>query len=164
MEVLDRMRMDELDVLERLYGEIWSEDGARDGSSADEGNGSAVGVKRNGARKRRRASWRQIKEPISPRGLVRFENNIFRVVQRYGQLYITPKYRYIRISEKGRKTVQEAYEVPMMCYEEFFERFLKVPFNATTVNGRVSGIQQKFLRSIMEEGVLPMTGDIVRRC
>jgi len=161
MEVLDRMRMDELDVLERLYESVWCEDGARNESSADEGNGS--GVRGNEARKRKRASWRQIKEPVSPRGLVRYENNIFRIVQRYGQLYVVPMWRYIRISEKGRKTVQEAYEVPVMCYEEFFERFLKVPFNATTVNGRVSGIQQKFLRSIMEEGVLPMTGDL-RRC
>ena len=157
------MRMDELDVLERVYSEIWSEDGAKKDGSADEGNGSGVGVKRNGVKKRKRVSWRQIKEPVSPRGLVRFENNIFRIVQRFGELYITPKHRYIRITGKGRKTVQEAYEVPMMCYEEFFERFLKVPFNATTVNSRVSGIQQKFLRSIMEEGVLPCTGDIARR-
>ena len=140
MEVLDRMRMD-VKELERLYESVWREDGAR-----------------------KRASWRQIKEPISPRGLVRYENNIFRIVQRCGQLYVVPKWRYIRITEKGRKTVQEAYEIPMMTYEEFFERFLKVPFNATTVNSRVSGIQQKFLRSIMEEGVLPMTGDMVRRC
>ena len=156
--------LDEMDVkeLERLYESVWREDGARE--SADGWNGSGVGVKRNGARKRKRVSWRQIKEPISPRGFVRYENNIFRIVQRYGQLYVAPKWRYVRITGKGRKTVQEAYEIPMMTYEEFFERFLKVPFNATTVNGRVSGIQQKFLKSIAEEGVLPMTGDMVRRC
>ena len=156
--------LDEMDVkeLERLYESVWREDGAKEG--ADGWNGSGVGVKRNGARKRKRVSWRQIKEPISPRGFVRYENNIFRIVQRYGQLYVAPKWRYVRITGKGRKTVQEAYEIPMMTYEEFFERFLKVPFNATTVNGRVSGIQQKFLKSIAEEGVLPMTGDMVRRC
>jgi len=159
MEVLDEMDVKEL---ERLYESVWREDGAKEG--ADGWNGSGVGVKRNGARKRKRVSWRQIKEPISPRGFVRYENNIFRIVQRYGQLYVAPKWRYVRITGKGRKTVQEAYEIPMMTYEEFFERFLKVPFNATTVNGRVSGIQQKFLKSIAEEGVLPMTGDMVRRC
>jgi len=163
MEVDVWMKLDEL---ERIY--LWSEkeDGANGAGrdvGADGWNGSGVGV-RNGARKRKRASWRLLKEQINPRGLVRYENHIFRVVQRFGQLYITPRYRYVRITEKGRRIVQEAYEVPMMCYEEFFERFLKVPFNATTVNGRVSGVQQKFLRSIMEEGVLPMTGDIVRRC
>jgi len=159
MEVLDGM---DVKVLERLYESVWREeceDGAKE--SAGEGNGSVRG---NGARKRKRASWRLLKQQISPRGLVRFENGVFRVEQRFGELYITPKHRYIRITGKGRKTVQEAYEIPMMTYEEFFERFLKVPFNATTVNGRVSGIQQKFLRSIMEEGVLPMTGDMVRRC
>ena len=159
MEVLDEMDVKEL---ERLYESVWREDGAKEG--ADGWNGSGVGVKRNGARKRKRASWRLLKQQISPRGLVRFENGVFRVEQRFDELYITPKHRYIRITGKGRKTVQEAYEIPMMTYEEFFERFLKVPFNATTVNGRVSGVQQKFLKSIAEEGVLPMTGDIVRRC
>jgi len=147
--------------LERLYESVWREDGAKE--SADGWNGSGVGVERNGVKKRKRASWRLLKQQISPRGLVRFENGVFRIEQRYGELYITPKHRYIRITGKGRKTVQEAYEIPMMTYEEFFERFLKVPFNATTVNGRVSGIQQKFLKSITEEGVLPMTGDL-RRC
>ena len=149
--------------LERLYENVWCENGVRNESSADGWNGSGVGVKRDGVKKRKRASWRIVKQQISPRGLVRYENHIFRIEQRYGQLYVVPKWRYIRISEKGRKTVQEAYEIPMMTYEEFFERFLKVPFNATTVNGRVSGIQQKFLKSIAEEEVLPMTGDIVRR-
>jgi len=159
MEVLDEMDVKEL---ERLYESVWREDGAKE--SADGWNGSGVGVKKNGVKKRKRASWRLLKQQISPRGLVRYENHIFRVEQRFGELYITPKHRYIRITGKGRKRVQEAYEIPMMTYEELFERFLKVPFNATTVNGRVSGIQQKFLRSIMEEGVLPMTGDMVRRC
>ena len=153
--------LDEMDVkeLERLYESVWREEGAKE--SADEGNG---GVRRNGVKKRKKASWRIVKQQISPRGLVRYENHIFRIEQRFGELYITPKHRYIRITGKGRKTVQEAYEIPMMTYEEFFERFLNVPFSATTVNGRVSGVQQKFLRNIMEEGVLPMTGDIVRRC
>ena len=162
MEVLDRMRMDELDVLERLYGEIWSEDGAKE--SAGEGNGSA---RRNGARKRKRVSWRQIKEPISPRGLVRFENHVFRIVQRYGQLYVVPKWRYVRITGKGRKTVQEAQEIPVMTYEQFFDKYLShmQTWSTPDINGtRISGVQQKFLRSIMEEGVLPCTGDIVRRC
>ncbi len=146
-----------VDELERLYESMWKEeDGAKEG--ADGWNGSGVGVKRNGARKRKRASWRIVKQQISPRGLVRFENGVFRVEQRRGELYITPKYKQIRISEKGRKSVQEAYEIPMMCYEQFFERFLKVPFNATTVNGRVSGVQRKFLESIAQEGVLPCQG------
>jgi len=150
--------------LERLYESVWREeceDGAKE--RAGERDGSNVSVRGNGARKRKRASWRLLKQQISPRGLVRFENGVFRVEQRFGELYITPKHRYIRITGKGRKTVQEAYEIRMMTYEEFFERFLKVPFNATNVNGRVSGVQQKFLKSIAEEGVLPMTGDL-RRC
>ena len=162
MEVLDRMRMDELDVLERLYGEIWSEDGAKE--SAGEENG---GVRGNGARKRKRVLWRQIKEPISPRGLVRFENHVFRIVQRYGQLYVVPKWRYVRITGKGRKTVQEAQEIPVMTYEQFFDKYLShmQTWSTPDINGtRISGVQQKFLRSIMEEGVLPCTGDIVRRC
>lgn len=158
------MRMDELDVLERLYGEIWSEDGAKE--SAGERNGSGIGVRGNGVRKRKRAPWRQIKEPVSPRGLVRYENNIFRIVQRYGQLYVVPKWRYVRITGKGRKAVQEAQEIPVMTYEQFFDRYLShmQRWSTPDVNGvRVSGVQQKFLRSIMEEGVLPMTGDL-RRC
>jgi len=155
------MRMDELDVLERVYSEIWSEDGAKE--RADEGNG---GVRGNKARKRKRASWRQIKEPVSPRGFVRFENGVFRIEQRFGQLYITPKHRYIRITGKGRKAVQEAQEIPVMTYEQFFDKYLShmQTWSTPDINGvRVPGIQQKFLRSIMEEGVLPMTGDI-RRC
>ena len=151
--------------LERLYGEIWSEDRARNESSADGWNGS--GVRENGARKRKRASWRQIKEPVSPRGLIRFENGVFRVVQRYGQLYVVPKWRYVRITGKGRKTVQEAQEIPVMTYEQFFDKYLShmQTWSTPDINGvRVSGIQQKFLKSIAEEGVLPMTGDIVRRC
>ena len=159
--------MDELDVLERVYSEIWNEDGAKKDGSADEGNGSGVGVKKNGVKKRKRASWRQIKEPVSPRGLVRFENDVFRIEQRFGELYITPKHRYIRISAKGRKTIQEAREIPFMTYEQFFQQYLShmQTWSTPDINGvRVSGIQQKFLKSIAEEGVLPMTGDIVRRC
>jgi len=166
MEVLDRMRMDELDVLERVYSEIWNEDGAKKDGSANGWNGS-MGVKKNGERKRKRASWRQIKEPVSPRGLIRFENGVFRIVQRYGQLYVVPKWRYVRITGKGRKTVQEAQEIPVMTYEQFFDKYLlhMQTWSTPDINGvRVSGIQQKFLRSIIEENVLPMTGDIVRRC
>ena len=160
MDVLDGGGYEvDMKELERLYTEIW-EDGAKE--SADGWNGSGVGMKRNGVKKRKRASWRQIKEPISPKGLVRFENSVFRVVQRYGQLYVVPKWRYIRITGKGRKAVQEAQEIPVMCYEEFFDKFLRYPFNATTVNGRVSGVQRKFLESIAEEGVLPCTGDLRR--
>jgi len=153
--------------LERLYETVWCEDGARNGSSADEGNGSAVGVKRNGVKKRKRASWRIVKQQISPRGLVRYENHIFRIEQRFGELYITPKHRYIRITGKGRKAVQEAQEIPVMTYEQFFDRYLShmQTWSTPDINGvRVPGVQQKFLRSIMEEGVLPMTGDMVRRC
>jgi len=152
-----------LDELERL----WSEKG--DGANGARKDGSAVGwngfVRRNGVRKRRRASWRLLKEEISPRGQVLFENSVFRIEQRQGQLVIAPKHRYVRvrITARGRKFVEEAREVPVMCYEEFFERFLKYSFDATTVNGRVSGVQRKFLESIAQEGVLPCTGDL-RRC
>jgi len=166
MEVLDRMRMDELDVLERVYSEIWNEDGAKKDGSANGWNGS-MGVKKNGERKRKRASWRQIKEPVSPRGLVRFENGVFRIEQRFGELYITPKHRYIRISEKGRKTIQEAREIPFMTYEQFFQQYLShmQTWSVRDINGtRISGVQQRFLRSIVEENILPMTGDLVRRC
>ncbi|UYL64962.1 MAG: hypothetical protein EJNHJLOP_00073 [Methanophagales virus PBV082] len=159
MEVDVWMKLDEL---ERLYESVWKEeDGVCCESRANGWNGG------NGVRRRKRASWRLLKQQISPRGLVRFENHIFRIEQRFGQLVIAPKWRYIRVTGKGRKTVQEAYEVPMMCYEEFFDKYLShmQRWNTPDANGvRVSGIQQKFLRSIMEEGVLPMTGDIVRRC
>ena len=154
--------------LERIWNEVWSEDGAKkDGrDSAGGWNGSGVSVRRNGARKKR-ASWRLLKEQINPRGLVRYENHIFRVVQRrFGQLYITPRYRYVRITERGRKIVQEAQEIPVMSYEEFFDKYLShmQTWNTPDINGvRVSGIQQKFLKSIAEEGVLPCTGDL-RRC
>ena len=161
MEVLDEMDVKEL---ERLYESVWREDGAKEG--ADGWNGSGVGVKRNGVKKRKRASWRIVKQQISPRGLVRYENHIFRIEQRFGELYITPKHRYIRISEKGRKTIQEAREISFMTYEQFFQQYLShmQRWSIPDINGtRVSGIQQKFLRSIMEEGVLPMTGDL-RRC
>ncbi|RLG08102.1 MAG: hypothetical protein DRN68_04345 [Thaumarchaeota archaeon] len=157
-------RMD-VGELERLYGEIWSEDGAKKDGSANGWNGS-MGVKKNGERKRKRASWRQIKEPVSPRGLIRFENGVFRIVQRYGQLYVVPKWRYVRITGKGRKTIQEAQEIPVMCYEQFFDKYLShmQTWSTPDINGtRISGIQQKFLKSIAEEGVLPMTGDL-RRC
>jgi len=162
MEVLDEMDVKEL---ERLYESVWREDGAKE--SADGWNGSGVGVKRNGVRKRKRASWRIVKQQISPRGVVRYENHIFRIEQRFGELYITPKHRYIRISEKGRKTIQEAREIPFMTYEQFFQQYLShmQTWSTPDINGvRVSGIQQKFLKSIAEEGVLPMTGDMVRRC
>ena len=161
MEVLDGM---DVKVLERLYESVWREeceDGAKE--SAGEGNGSVRG---NGARKRKRASWRLLKQQISPRGLVRFENGVFRVEQRFGELYITPKHRYIRITGKGRKTVQEAQEIPVMTYEQFFDKYLShmQAWSTPDINGvRVSGIQQKFLKSIAEEGVLPMTGNL-RRC
>ena len=62
--------------------------------------------------------------------------------------------------------MEEAREIPVMCYEQFFHQYLShmQTWNTPDINGvRVSGIQQKFLRSIMEEGVLPMTGDL-RRC
>ena len=150
--------------LERIWSDVWDEDGAKkDGKdgSADGWNGCCG--RKNGARKKR-ASWRLLKEQINPRGLVRYENHIFRVVQRFGQLYITPRYRYVRITERGRKIVQEAQEIPLMCYEEFFDKFLRYSFDATVLNGgRVSGVQRKFLESIAEEGVLPCTGDL-RRC
>ena len=159
MEVLDRMDIGEL---ERIWDEVWKEDGARGGCSTNEQSG------RNGVRKRKRVSWRLIKEPINPRGLVRFENNIFRVVQRYGRLYLVPKFREVRISEKGRRVVHEAYEIPVMAYEEFFDKYLShmQTWSTVDINGtKVSRVQQKFLRSIMEENILPMTGDItVRRC
>jgi len=151
--------------LERLYESVWREDGAKE--SADGWNGSGVGVKRNGVKKRKRASWRIVKQQISPRGLVRFENGVFRVVQRFGQLYVVPKWRYVRITGKGRKTIQEAQEIPVMTYEQFFDKYLShmQRWNTPDINGtRISGVQQKFLKSIAEEGVLPMTGDIVRRC
>jgi len=161
MEVLDEMDVKEL---ERLYESVWREDGAKEG--ADGWNGSGVGVKRNGVKKRKRASWRIVKQQISPRGLVRFENGVFRVEQRFGELYITPKHRYIRISEKGRKTIQEAREIPFMTYEQFFQQYLShmQTWSVRDINGtRISGVQQKFLKSIAEEGVLPCTGDL-RRC
>ena len=107
-----------------------------------------------------------MKQQISPRGLVRYENHIFRIEQRFGELYITPKHRYIRISEKGRKTIQEAREISFMTYEQFFQQYLShmQRWSIPDINGtRISGIQQKFLKSIAEEGVLPMTGDL-RRC
>jgi len=162
MEVLDEMDVKEL---ERLYESVWREDGARE--SADGWNGSGVGVKRNGVKKRKRASWRQIKEPVSPRGLVRFENGVFRIVQRYGQLYVVPKWRYVRITGKGRKTIQEAQEIPVMSYEQFFDKYLShmQRWSTPDINGtRISGVQQRFLRSIVEENILPMTGNLVRRC
>jgi len=150
--------------LERLYESVWREDGVKE--SADGWNGD-VGVKRNGERKRRkRALWRIVKQQISPRGLVRYENHIFRIEQRFGELYITPKHRFIRISEKGRKTIQEAREVPFMTYEQFFQQYLShmQTWSVRDINGtRISGIQQKFLKSIAEENILPMTGDL-RRC
>jgi len=152
--------------LERIWSDVWDEDGAKkDGKdgSADGWNGCCG--RKNGARKKR-ASWRLLKEQINPRGLVRYENHIFRVVQRFGQLYITPRYRYVRITERGRRIVQEAQEIPVMCYEEFFDKYLShmQTWNTPDINGvRVSGIQQKFLKSIAEEGVLPCTGDL-RRC
>jgi len=150
--------------LERIWNDVWDEDGARKGRDGSAGGWNGCGVRKNEARKKR-ASWRLLKEQTNPRGLVRYENHIFRVVQRFGQLYITPRYRYVRITERGRKIVQEAQEIPVMCYEEFFDKFLKYSFDATVLNGgRVSGVQRKFLESIAEEGVLPMTGDIVRRC
>jgi len=161
MEVLDEMDVKEL---ERLYESVWREDGAKEG--ADGWNGSGVDVKRNGVKKRKRASWRLLKQQISPRGLVRFENGVFRIEQRFGELYITPKHKYIRISAKGRKTVQEVQEIPVMTYEQFFDKYLShmQTWSTPDINGvRVSGIQQKFLRSIIEENVLPMTGDL-RRC
>ena len=162
MEVLDEMDVKEL---ERLYESVWREDGAKE--SADGWNGSGVGVKRNGVRKRKRASWRIVKQQISPRGVVRYENHIFRIEQRFGELYITPKHRYIRISEKGRKTIQEAREIPFMTYEQFFQQYLShmQTWSVRDINGtRISGVQQRFLRSIVEENILPMTGDIPRRC
>ena len=161
MEVLDEMDVKEL---KRLYESVWREDGAKE--SADGWNGSGVGVKRNGVKKRKRASWRIVKQQISPRGLVRFENGVFRIEQRFGELYITPKHRYIRISEKGRKTIQEAREIPFMTYEQFFQQYLShmQTWSVRDINGtRISGVQQKFLKSIAEEGVLPCTGDL-RRC
>ena len=151
--------------LERLYESVWREDGAKE--SADGWNGSGVGVKRNGVKKRKRASWRIVKQQISPRGLVRYENHIFRIEQRFGELYITPKHRYIRISEKGRKTIQEAREISFMTYEQFFQQYLShmQTWSVRDINGtRISGVQQRFLRSIVEENILPMTGDMVRRC
>ena len=162
MEVLDEM---DVKGLERLYESVWREDGAKE--RAGERNGSGIGVRGNGARKRKRALWRQIKEPVSPKGLIRFENGVFRVVQRFGQLYVVPKWRYVRITGKGRKTVQEAQEIPVMTYEQFFDKYLShmQRWNTPDINGiRISGVQQKFLKSIAEEGVLPMTGDIVRGC
>ena len=151
--------------LERLYESVWREDGAKE--SADGWNGSGVGVKRNGVKKRKRASWRIVKQQISPRGLVRYENHIFRIEQRFGELYITPNHRYIRISEKGRKTIQEAREISFMTYEQFFQQYLShmQTWSVRDINGtRISGVQQRFLRSIVEENILPMTGDMVRRC
>jgi len=162
MEVLDEMDVKEL---KRLYESVWREDGAKE--SADGWNGSGVGVKRNGVKKRKRASWRIVKQQISPRGLVRYENHVFRIEQRFGELYITPKHRYIRISEKGRKTIQEAREIPFMTYEQFFQQYLShmQTWSVRDINGtRISGVQQRFLRSIVEENILPMTGDLVRRC
>ena len=154
-----------LDELERL----WSE--KEDGANGARKDGSAVGwngfVRRNGVRKRRRASWRLLKEEISPRGQVLFENSVFRVEQMQGQLVIAAKHRYVRITERGRKFVEEAREIPLMCYEQFFQQYLShmQTWSVRDINGtRISGVQQKFLRSIMEERVLPMTGDIVRRC
>ena len=96
-----------------------------------------------------------------------FENSVFRIEQRQGQLVITPRFRQVRITARGRKIVEEAREIPVMCYEQFFHQYLShmQTWSTPDINGtRISGIQQKFLRSIMEEGVLPMTGDIVRRC
>ena len=71
------MRMDDMDVLEQLLNRIW-EDGARNENSAGERNGFDVSVRGNGARKKR-ASWRLLKEQISPRGQVLFENSVFRL-------------------------------------------------------------------------------------
>ncbi len=151
------MKMDELERM--IYEQVWSEESEKeDGAGADGWNG------KDGVRKRRRNSWRLLKQVIPARGYVRYENSVFRVEQRqHGQLVIAPKHRYVRITARGRKFVEEAKEIPVMCYEEFFERFLKYSFDATTVNGRVSGVQRKFLESIAQEGVLPCTGDM-RRC
>ena len=150
------------DELERIYEGVWrEEDGAKRRDSADGWNGSAV---RDGSsRKRRRNSWRLLKQVIPPRGVVRYENSVFRIEERQGQFFITPKHRFVRITARGRKFAEEAREIPVMTYEEFFERFLRYSFDATTVNGRVSGVQRKFLESIVQEGVLPCTGDL-RRC
>ena len=160
------MRMDDMDVLEQLLNRIW-EDGAKkdDRDSAGEWSGCSVGVRGNGARKKR-VSWRLLKEQISPRGQVLFENSVFRIEQRQGQLVITPRFRQVRITARGRKFVEEAREIPVMCYEQFFHQYLShmQTWNTPDINGtRISGIQQKFLKSIAEEGVLPCTGDL-RRC
>jgi len=99
------MKMDELERM--IYEQVWSEESEKeDGVGADGWNG------KNGVRKRRRNSWRLLKQVIPARGYVRYENSVFRVEQRqHGQLVIAPKHRYVRITARGRKFVEEAKEI-----------------------------------------------------
>ncbi len=144
-----------IDELERLYESVWNE--------RENGNGS---VRREERKEKKRKKWAMIKQPTMPRGTVMYENHIFRIEQRGAFRYITPKYQYVRVNEKGRKSVQRIFELAEMTYDEFFERYLSYDFSKTVANGRVSGLQKKFLMAIAQEGILPMTGDMnmIRRC
>ncbi len=152
MEVDGWMNLDEL---QKLYESVWDE---------KNGNGSVNGEKERKEKKRKK--WAMIKQPTMPRGTVMYENHIFRIEQRGAFRYITPKYQYVRVNEKGRKSVQRIFELAEMTYDEFFERYLSYDFSKTVANGRVSGLQKKFLMAIAQEGILPMTGDMnmIRRC
>ena len=79
-----------IDELERLYGEIWNE---------KNGNGC---VRREERKEKKRKKWVLIKQPTMARGTVVYENHVFRVEQRGAFRYITPKYQYVRVNEKGR--------------------------------------------------------------
>lgn len=147
MEVDGWMNLDEL---QKLYENIWN---------GENENGS---VRREERKERKRKRWTLIKQPTPVRGAVMYENHIFRIEQRGAFRYITPKYQYVRVNEKGRKSVQKIFELSEMTYDEFFERFLSYDFSKTVANGKVSGLQRKFLTAIAEEGVLPMTGDMMR--
>ena len=152
MEVDGWMNLDEL---QKLYESVWDE---------KNGNGCVNGEKERKEKKRKK--WAMIKQPTMPRGTVMYENHIFRIEQRGAFKYITPKHQYVRVNEKGRKSVQRIVELSEMTYDEFFDRFLSYEFDKTVANARVSGLQKKFLMAIAQEGILPMTGDMnmIRRC
>ena len=123
------------------------------------GRGQEAASLPNGKRNAEDRRYKILKKPLPVRGIVVYENGVFRL-ERHGGAYVaTPKYELLRVDLR-KKTVKARRATPIFfgqllpAYEQFIRQL------SPALNGErgTPKLQKDLVRSVASESVLPMTG------
>lgn len=103
--------------------------------------------------------YRLVKKLTPVNGEVLHENGVFRLVQRGGSYIAEPKYEILRF-DLQKRTVRTQRACPLLLgqlmpvYEQFIRQF------SPALNGdrSVPKLQKELVKSVVAEGILPMSG------